>query len=105
MPNGLTVEEIAKLPGNVLALDHSPNHIILTSIPIKQIKERITDRKDEGKGVFGDIEFMKQIDVRFREQWFHELFESKGTQFHSLDTSGTLEETKTSAIRLISTLV
>lgn len=105
MPNGLSVDEIAKLPGNKLALDHAPNHLILTTIPIEQIIERIADRKDEGKGVFGDIELMRRVDVRFREQWFRELFESHGTQLHTLDTSGTIEESKANAIQLISSLL
>lgn len=105
MPNGLSVDEIAKLPGNKLALDHAPNHLILTIIPIEQIIERINDRKDEEKGVFGDIELMRRVDLRFREQWFRELFESYGTKLHTLDTSGTLEESKTNAIQLISSLL
>jgi len=107
MPGGLSVEEIAKLPGNKLALDHAPNVLILTSTPIEQIAERIQQRPatQGAAGVFAQVDLARRVDVIYRSQWFRELFESKGTRLFELFTGGTQEESKAKAIELIATLL
>lgn len=103
MPNGISAKDVANLPGNKLALEHAPNHLILTSVPIEQIAERIRMRpaNQGAAGVFADVEFMRRVDVVYRAPWFREMFESHGTQFHTLDTSGTLEQSEQNAVQLI----
>lgn len=107
MPNGIPVLEVANLPGNKLALQHAPDHLVLTSVPIEQIAERIRMRPatQGAVGVFADVEFMRRVDIVYRAPWFREMFESHGTQFHTLDTSGTLEDSKANAVQLISKLL
>lgn len=102
-PNSLSLEEILNLPGNKQALEHAPNHLILTSTPVETIVDRIRLRpaSQGAAGVFADVELARRVDTRYREPWFRELFESRGTKIHILDTSGTLEQSEQNAVQLI----
>jgi dTMP kinase len=101
MKNGLTLEQILALPGNALALKHAPDYLILTRLPAQVAYERIKIRAEESKGVFADLEFLKQQEERYASQWFRELFEKNGTSVLALDTSLTLEEVKQNAKQII----
>lgn len=101
MENGLSISDIQLLPGNQLALEYIPDHLILIDCPIETVISRIRSRIDESKGQYADVEFLKKVDARFREQWFLDIFRSRKTKIHSFSTQGTLEETKKSAIRLL----
>lgn len=105
--NSLSLEEILLLPGNNLALQLAPTHLVLTSTPVEKIIDRIRNRpaSQGAAGVFADVELARRVDARYREPWFRELFESRGTRIHTLDTSGTLEQSKSNAIALIATLL
>jgi thymidylate kinase len=101
MPNSIPLEKILELPGNRLALEYAPNALILTKLKAETALERISTRDDESKGVYGHLDFLKKQEERFEEKWFHDLFESKGTIMHELDTSGKLEDTNHNAKKLI----
>ena len=105
MENSLSLEEVCKLPGNALALENVPTHFIHIDCPIDRIADRIRSRTEESKGVYIDVEYLRHVDARYREPWFRELFESRGTQMHSIDTGGTLEETRERAAAMIRQLV
>lgn len=101
MPNSVSLEMLLSLPGNKLALEHTPSALILTRLPATVALERITSRSDENKGVFAGIEFLKKQEERFASSWFRQLFEERGTKVFELDTSGTLEESQRLATELI----
>ncbi|OGL70806.1 hypothetical protein A3C09_04810 [Candidatus Uhrbacteria bacterium RIFCSPHIGHO2_02_FULL_47_44] len=106
-PNSLSLEEILNLPGNKLALQLAPSHLVLTSTPVETIVDRIRNRPaaQGATGVFANVELARRVDARYKEPWFRELFESRGTRIHTLDTSGTLETSQANAVALIEKLV
>lgn len=106
-PNSLSLEAILDLPGNKLALQLSPTDLVLTSTPIDKIVDRIRNRPTTqgATGVFADVELARRVDAHYREPWFRELFESRGTRIHTLDTSGMLEESQANAVALIEQLL
>ena len=101
MPNSVSLETILSLPGNKLALEHAPNALVLTKLSATVAFERIASRADENKGVFADLNFLKQQEERFAAPWFRELFEQRGTTVFELDTSDTLDESRRRATDLI----
>ncbi len=107
MPNSLSLDIVANLPGNKLALEHAPTHLILTSVPIERIADRIRSRPSTqgAAGVFADVELASRVDNVYRAPWFRELFESHGTQFHEINTGDTLEKTQESATQLVENLL
>lgn len=101
MYESLSLEMVMKLPGNKLALEYPPSALILTKLSAQTAYERMNGRQDDSKGVFGQLEFLKKLEQRFAEPWLKELFESRDTIVHELDTSGTPEATCTQAQKLI----
>ncbi|TAL49969.1 hypothetical protein EPN81_04160 [Patescibacteria group bacterium] len=101
MANSVPLETILSLPGNKLALEQAPHALILTKLSAEIAFERIASRSDESKGVFGDLNFLRQQEERFASPWLHELFEERGTSVFELDTSGTLDESHRRATELI----
>jgi len=105
LPNSLSAIEVTQLPGNKLALEHTPDHFVFTDISPERVAERIAARTDDAKGIYAEIDYLRLVDQKFREPWFREQFESRGTQFHMLPTGGTLLESQTSATELITQLL
>ncbi len=105
MPGALSFEAIGSLPGNILALVHAPDALILTTIPVQMAISRISLRHDDNKGVFQDPVLLTKVADNFKSKNFRALFEESGTRIFDLDTSGTLEESKTSAVSLITQLL
>ena len=105
MPGALSFEQIGSLPGNVLALAHAPDVLILTSVSIDIVMRRIAEREDESKGVFQDTILLAKVMKNFQSKNFRILFEESGTRIFDLDTSGTLAESKTKAVARITQLL
>ena len=105
MKNSVPLEIVLALPGNKLALQHAPDALILTRLDTEVAMERIRARSDDSKGVFADLNFIKTQGERFASSWLRELFESRGTTVHDLDTSGTLEESQSRATELVDSIL
>ncbi len=101
MPRSISLEKILDLPGNKLALEYAPDALILTKVSAELALERISKRDDESKGVYSHLDFLKKQEQRFEQQWFKDLFESRGTKMYELDTSGEIENSNYQAKKLI----
>ncbi|MCH8049577.1 deoxynucleoside kinase [Patescibacteria group bacterium] len=104
MSEGPTLKDLMQLPGNALALEHAPNHLILTDVPVEKVFERFK-RADESKGVFEDIKLLKKINSRYRSDWFRKIFTDRGTTIHDLDTSLDIEQMKSNAKKFITSFL
>jgi len=93
MENSVHLETVKNLPGNNLALQHVPDILILANLPAEIAVKRIAERDDDSKGVFAKLDFLRKLEQRFKEPWFHELFEDKGCTIHHIDTNNSLEST------------
>lgn len=105
MPGSVPLETILALPGNALALTYAPSALVLTALPAALAASRIDSRGGESKGVFADIEFLKQQEERFGSAWLRELFESRGSRVLTLNTSGTLDQSRSDAKTLVTDLL
>lgn len=105
MKNSVSLENILSLPGNKLALEHAPDALIIAKVSAHTALERIHNRDDESKGVYEDIQFLKQQEERFASQWFRDIFTSCGTRVFDLDTSCSLEESQMAATELINQIL
>lgn len=104
MPGGPELDDLLNLPGNKLALEHAPTHLVLTKIAPEDVISRLK-RNDDSKGVFEDIELLKQIYERYQSDWYRELFIQAGTRIHDLDTSTQLDTTIQHATSLLTSLL
>lgn len=105
MQNSVPIEIVKNLPGNKLALKYAPNALIIAKLSAEEAFERISNRNDESKGVFVELEFLKKLEQRFEELWLKELFESHGTKTYELNMNGAVEQTSAQAQQLISEIL
>lgn len=102
--NDIEVEELIQLPGNALALEHAPTHLILTHVDAATAFNRIQSRSEESKGVYALKDSLVQQEERFKADWFRQLMAKHGTTIHEIDTSQTLEETQQAATTLVNSI-
>jgi len=106
MDDGPSLEEILELPGNVLALQNAPDHLILLDIEPEVAIKRVGGRSDEKpEDVFETIEQLKTFDERFRSDWFAKLYTDRGSQIHWMKTSDGLKTSQENAKKLITKLL
>lgn len=79
-------EALVKLPGNALELAYAPDLLFVPLISGEVAMDRIGGRTDKNdNAVFEKIEFLKKADIEYRQSWFKEFFESKGTRVEYMD--------------------
>ena len=101
MKRSVSLKTIQALPGNQLAMEHTPDVLVLTRLNAEAAHERIRERDDESKGVFAHLPFLKKLEERFQEPWLRDMFEGRGTKLYELDTSGDLKTSQELAQTLI----
>ena len=101
----ITIDEIAALPGNQLALQHSPDHLIIIELDPQKALERIggrTDKQDEA--VFEKIEFQNKLSTIFHSKEYKDQFEQRGTQIHFLSSDAKIDIMNKRAVDLFNSL-
>ena len=104
MDDSVSLEELVQLPGNALALKNAPDLLVLTDLEPENIIERIQNRNDDNKGVYQDVEFMKQIAERYRAEWYSQLFLDHGSSVHTFDTRTPKQTMTINFIKLLETI-
>lgn len=94
--NGLPLESILNLPGNQLALQRTPDYVIIPQLKdAKQALERLlarTEKQDDS--IFEKLDFLTKAQLKYQGDELREFLESRGSQVIYLDTSGTMEESE-----------
>jgi thymidylate kinase len=81
----LTLETVAVLPGNRLAAQYRPDHLILMSIQPEIAFNRLTSRTDkQDDAIFEKIDFLKKSSEKYHEEKYSTFFKNLGTQLHYL---------------------
>ncbi len=104
MQGGPKLEELIKLPGNALALEFAPDHIIITNIDPQKLSDRLK-RDDDSKGLYENIEYLQKVNERFQSDWFSELFTKNSTCVHHFNTDVPKSDMENNIIKLISSIL
>jgi len=98
----IPLTEIMRLPGNKLALQNSPNLLIISQVAPETIMQRLSQRQKHDKAIFEEINFQRRVEQRYNSQWLKNLFENHGSKVVYLDANfpKTVEETEKEAIKI-----
>ncbi len=98
----IALTEIMRLPGNKLALQNSPNLLIIAQVAPETVMQRLSQRQKHDKAIFEEINFQRRVEQRYNSQWLKNLFENHGSKVIYLDTNfpKTVEETEKEAIKI-----
>lgn len=99
------VEQLSALPGNALALEHSPTTLVIATLSVDTALERLvkrTEKKDDS--IFERRPFLEKLNLRFADPDFRALFTSRGTAVHDLSTETSQAESEAAAVALYRSL-
>ncbi len=104
--DGLNDSTLTALPGNALALEHRPDHLVLVTASPKIALERLGKRTHKQDDViFEKMDFLTKIAERFVSREYQTLFTSRGTVIHELSGEPELAIMKAESLKLFESLL
>ncbi|MBI2443971.1 MAG: hypothetical protein HYV42_01880 [Candidatus Magasanikbacteria bacterium] len=102
----LTEKFLTALPGNTLALQHPPDHLVLLNsepaVALSRLGKRTTKRDNV---IFENLAFQTAAAARFASSQFRALFTDCGTVIHDLAADVKIDILQQEATRLLSRLL
>ncbi len=107
MEDGYALDEIKKLKGNKFCLEHSPDLLVIMVVKPEVVMERLGERDKKDDAIFEKLEFQKNVEKIYENEWLKGLFESHGSKVVYLDTNppSNIEDTKKKIIELFEGLL
>ncbi len=103
---GLTIEELSALPGNALALAHSPDALVFATLSVETALARLearSEKKDHSRyEKRADLEGLAE---RYAAPWFRTLFTDRGTTVLGLSTEEDRTAVAAAAVALFRSLL
>jgi len=82
----LSLDQILSFPGNKLALENSPDVVMIADADAALCLDRLKDRFDKkDNAIFEVLSFQRKAEQGFNSKWFRELFEKHGSKVIYLD--------------------
>ncbi len=93
-----TLEDAISLDGNILALQNSPNLIVISTVKdVEEVIRRIKERPDQQDKHEKNYEMQRLLKPMYESKELINLYESRGTQIKYLDVGISVESTKAQA--------
>ena len=101
-----TFKKIAEFPGNKLALENRPDHLIITKISAQIATARLSGRFDKNDDViFEKLDFLKKATEIFYSDQYQKIFTGRGTKIHYLNAEAEIDIMKQEAIDLLKSIL
>ena len=95
-------EYLSDFPGNKLALENRPDHLVLMKISPDEALKRIGGRSDKNDdAIFEKIDFQKKSIEMYASDEFQKLFSNKGSKINYLNAELGIDTMKQEAISLL----
>lgn len=96
--NPMSADEVGAIPGNKIAIENTPGHIVVAKLSAKTAMNRLGARtgKDDN-AIFEKEDFLARAAERYESDWFKNFWESRGAQVHYIDCERTVAETTAAA--------
>lgn len=101
-----TYDKIAQFPGNQLALENRPDHLIIAKIPAEKAAARISSRFDKNdNAIFEKIDFLKKATENFNSAQYQKIFTDRGTEVHYLNAESEIGIMKQEGTELLKSII
>lgn len=102
MAGGVSLGQVLSYPGNKLALEHAPGHLIIVKCSAITAIARLSARSSKkDDALFEKEDFLTKASERYESDWFRKLWEDCGTKVHYLNGELPIEAVKTETMRLL----
>lgn len=103
---GLTMEQVAALPGNKLALQNPPDHFVVLDIKPETAMARLSERMDKkDDAIFEKLEFLKKAQAKFHSDDYLRIFTERGAKIHYLSAESKIDIMREDAIKLLKSIL
>lgn len=102
----VSLEEVLAIPGNALALEHSPDLLVLATLSVDTALSRLAARA----GKHDDSRFERRADLealaeRYAAAWFREVFTAGGTRIAELSTEPDMAAVRAASVALVTSFL
>lgn len=102
----LTFEVLSGIPGNALALQYAPDHLVIVQINPEVALARLTGRADKNDAaIFEHLDVMKRNMSAFNAPEYRAFFTQRGTQMHELAGEGNSADIQKKSIEFLKSLL
>lgn len=102
----LDISFLSNLPGNKLALEHRPDYLVLLNLDPEEAILRLSGRSDkQDQAIFERLDFLKELDAKYKSEEFREQFIGRGTKIKELPTNVNIDIMKEQAVILLRRLL
>lgn len=102
----VSLEWLQALPGNALALTHSPTALVIATLSAETAVSRLAARTEKQDDSFFERQtFLATLAQRFASDWLRDLFSQRGTNLHTINTDTDIDSSRTAATALFRSLV
>ena len=103
---GLTLDIVAGLPGNQLALQHRPDHLILTAVRPETVMERLAKRTEKQDDViFEKLAFQTKLAAKFASLEYQKIFTDAGAKITTLSAEPKIDIMNAEAVALLDSIL
>ncbi|MEK7644138.1 MAG: hypothetical protein AAB390_02440 [Patescibacteria group bacterium] len=98
----LSMDDVAVIEGNALALKHAPDHLVIADVPAEIALARLDERTDkQDTAIFEKLDFLQKARTKFTDENYLSYFKKQGTKIHILDTNEKVDIMESIAVRLL----
>lgn len=102
----LSFETLLEMPGNKLALEYRPDHLIIVKTSAEVAMDRLTNRSDkQDNSIFEKQDFLKKLATQFESEQYQNIFKQHGTEIHYLSGEQKIDIMEQQAIDLLKTIL
>jgi len=99
--NTISITQLKELEGNKLALDNSPNLLIIPTIKnTEELMTRLNNRTKQDNCIFENINFQLKLKPIYESEELRQIFETRNTIVKYLDASLSIKDTQEQAIKI-----
>lgn len=99
-PN-ITLDMVAELEGNKLALEYAPDNLIIADATAENALKRLNGRGKKDEAIFEKLEILQKNSQRFYDIKFKNLLASKKTTINYLNCNQKIDTMKGEALKLL----
>jgi thymidylate kinase len=103
---GLTMDMVAKIEGNAFALEHAPDHLVITDVTIENSINRLGGRTEkQDNAIFEKAAFLEKARTRFLDPEYQKHFTTRGTKIHVLNGNENIDIMRRDGIDFLKKLI
>lgn len=102
----ISMDFVANLSGNIFALEHAPDYLVIANIPADIAMKRLNVRYGKkDNAIFENKPFLEKAQIQFLNPEYQKYFTDKGTKVEVLNVNTEIDIMKTNALDLLKKII